>query len=269
MKAHILIVEDEAVLYERLRRVLVKENYTVDDYTTSVDCAIARINKKRPNIVLLDINLQGEKTGIELGRQLYEVYNIPFIYVTEYDDNETFFKGLHTKHEQYIVKTKPRLNSEEILRAVQTVLMRHETKYYTKEGVIGSIDYPDKLKEYSNKRITRVPVKYENIAFFTTMPFINKVNKIEHLRANFLWFQTQKRGEYYLMKISLNNLQKQLPYYFVRVSDSYLANISSGFFNGRINGTRLSIMNTEIKIGDTYRKEVKKRIEQMYLTKPQ
>jgi len=268
MKAHILLVEDEAVLYERLRRVLVKENYSVEKYTPSVDNAIAHINSKRPDIVLLDINLQGDKTGINLGKQLNEIYHIPFIYVTEYGDNETFYKGLHTKHEQFIVKTKPRLNSDEILRAVQTVLMRHEAEEhnYTKEGIIGLVDYPDKIKNYGLKEVTRVPVKYEDIAFFSTMPFTNENNKQEHLRANFLWFQTNKKDECYFMKVSLKSLLKHLPYNFVRVCDSYIVNISSDFFNGRINGSRLSVMNTEITISDTYRKELEKRIEQMYVS---
>lgn len=267
MKAHILIVEDEAILYERLRRVFIKENYTIDDYTPSVEIAIARINKKRPDIVLLDVKLQGEQTGIDLGKQLYESFHIPFIYVTEYDDNETFFKGLHTKHEQFIVKTKPCLNSEEILRAVQTVLMRNEKKEdsYIKEGVIGLVNYPDELKKFDYKKITKVPVKYEDIAFFTVRPFINEDEKEEHMRANFLWFQTKNKNEYYFMKSSLKSLLKHLPYYFVRVSDSYIINISPGIFNGRINGVRLSIFNNEIEISDTYRKELEKRIEKMYV----
>jgi len=268
MKAHILIVEDEAILYERLRRVLIKEKYTIEKYTPSVDDAIANINKKRPDIVLLDIDLQGEKNGIELGKQLYETYHIPFMYVTEYGDNETFYKGLHTNHEQFIVKTKPRLNSEEILRAVQTVLLRYETKKenFIKEGVIGLVDYPDKIKNYGLKEVTRVPVKYENIAFFTTLPFTNGNDKPEHLRANFIWFQTKKKDEYYFMKTSLKSLLKYLPHHFVRVSDCYILNISPNIFNGRINGARLSVMNTEITISDTYRKELEKRIKNMYVS---
>ncbi len=268
MKAYILIVEDEAILYERLRRVLVKEKYTVEKYTPSYEDAIANINKKSPDIALLDIDLKGDKTGIDLGKQLQETYNIPFIYITDYDDNETFYKGLNTKHEQFIVKTKPQLNSEEILRAVQTVLMRNENKndIFVKEGIIGLIDYPDKIKSYGLNKITKVPVKYKDIAFFSTQPFINENNEKEYLRTNFLWFQTKNKNEYYLLKSSLANILKQLPHYFVRVSDSYIVNILPEIFNGRINGFRLSIMNTEIEISDTYKKELEKRIKEMYVS---
>ena len=47
-----------------------------------------------PDIALLDIDLEGEQTGIDLGKILSTNYNIPFIYVTDYDDSETFFEGL-------------------------------------------------------------------------------------------------------------------------------------------------------------------------------
>ena len=65
-------------------------------------------------MVLLDINLQGEKTGIDVGTVLNSKYKIPFIYVTDLDDTMTFAKGLQSNHEQFIVKTKPRLNIDDV-----------------------------------------------------------------------------------------------------------------------------------------------------------
>ena len=76
MNGHVLIVEDEPTLYERLRRILVKQHFTVDLYTKSYDEAIERITKQTPDIVLLDINLQGIKTGIDLGVTLKKVLTL-------------------------------------------------------------------------------------------------------------------------------------------------------------------------------------------------
>ncbi len=264
-KAHILIVEDEALLYKRLHKVLQKENYSVDEYTPSVAEAIAHINTKRPDIVLLDIDLEGEQTGIDLGKMLYETYHIPFIYVTGFDDDQTFYDGLSTHHEQFIVKTKPRLNPKEILRAIKTVLKRNDNRetLFTKEGIMGLVGYLDDVKKYSNSGVTRVPVNYEDIAFFTVKPFMNQNNELEKLRANYLWFLT-KTGEYYFLKKSLKEVLRELPHYFVRINESYIANISAEMLCGRINGSRISIMNQELTIKDTYSKEFKKRIELLY-----
>jgi len=264
-KAHILVVEDEAILYKRLRKVLTNEHYSVDEFTTSVADAIARINTKRPDLVLLDIDLQGEQTGIDLGKKLNEIYNIPFIYVTAYGDDQTFYDGLNTHHEQFIVKEKSQFESTEIIRAVQTALKRNEIKnnVFAKDGIIGLVDYLDKVKIYGNKGVTRVPVKYSDIAYFTVKPFINEDKKEEKLRANYLWFLTHSK-EYYFIKDSLKNVLRELPYYFVRINESYIVNISADILKGRINGSRLSIMNKELTIKDTYRKEFNKRFEALY-----
>ena len=152
-KAYILVVEDEALIYRRLKKMLVKENYQVADYTPSVLDAVAEINKKRPDIVLLDIQLQGEQTGLDLGKLLYEEYQIPFIYVTSFDDNETFFKAINTHQAHYFVKTKPRLNSKELLRVIQTALFNNKpenTVPIHKENIIGYVDYIQETKNLGN-----------------------------------------------------------------------------------------------------------------------
>jgi DNA-binding NtrC family response regulator len=143
MKAHILIVEDEAILYGRLRHFLLKENYSIDKFCESFEDAIKFIHKKKPDIVLLDINLKGQKTGIDLGKILYEEYHIPFIYVTGSNDDETFYESLKTRHEHYFVKTKPNLDLKELLRVTQTALIKNKKQnpIISKIGVLGLVEY--------------------------------------------------------------------------------------------------------------------------------
>ena len=265
MKEYILIVEDESILYDRLSEKLKKENYLVSDYTPSVDDAITSINQKQPDLVLLDISLQGAKTGLDLGKMLHDDYNIPFIYVTQYGDDRTFYKGLQTNHEDFIVKTKPRLDIKELIRKIQTILHRRENNHSnkTKQGVLGLIGYLDEIKELNQGQVSRKPIKYDDIAYFTVKPFVNENEKEESLRANYLWFLTKDK-EYYFLKSSLKDLLNHLPRNFVRVNESYIVNLSQDMFDGRINGSKLSILNQEIHINATYKDAVVKRIEQFY-----
>lgn len=263
-KEHILIVEDEALLYKRMRKVLEKEHYSVDEYSPSVADAIACINRQRPDLVLLDIDLQGDQTGLDLGKKLHEIYSIPFIYVTDFNDDQTFYQGLNTHHEHFLVKTKPSLDPKELVRAIQTVLLRNKSiKNIPKEGIIGLVGYLDDVKKYGNGGVTKVPVKYEDVAYFTVKPFINENEEEEKLRANYLWFLTKSK-EYYFLKKSLKEVLEELPYYFVRINESYIVNISSNMLEGRINGSKLSIMKQELIIKDTYKKEFTKRINSLY-----
>lgn len=277
-KAHILVVEDKALIYKRLKMILKEHHYSVDDYAPSVEEAIGNINKKRPDLVLLDIDLQGEHNGIYLGNLLKKEYNIPFIYVTDLDDDQTFYESLQTKHDDFIpkkdinlteeqpivIQTKPHLDEKRLIRSIQTILQKQTEKQQPlREGIMGLIGYLEDIKELDKSRVTRVPVKYEDIIFFTVKPFINENEKEEILRANYLWFKT-KNGEYFFLKTSLRDIQKTLPYYFVRINESYIVNIAPDVLKGRINGSRLSIQNQEFTIKNTYKEEVKSRLEHFY-----
>lgn len=265
MNEHILIVEDEPALYERLRRALVKHHFTVDDYTKSYNEAIERLVRRTPDVVLLDINLQGEKTGLDLGTVLDKKYNIPFIYVTDLDDDMTFSKGLHSNHQQFIVKTKPRLNIDDVVRAIYTVV--HKKKQgkviEEKEGIMGLVGYLDEVRNYGKGGVTRVPIRFEDIAYFTVRPFINENEEEEELQDNYLWFLTRDKN-YYFLKSSLKKLEKKLPPNFIRINESYIVNISPSILDGRINGSRLSVMGKELRIKRTYIKEIEKRLDKMY-----
>ena len=265
-KAHILIVEDEALLYRRMQNVLKKENYSVSNYTPSVAEAIENIKKNRPDLVLLDIDLQGELSGLDLGEQLYEIYKIPFIYVSAYDDDQTFYEGLNTHHEQFIVKTKPRLHPKEIVRAIQTALKRKETKITKPEnGIIGLVDYLENIKTYGKNEIGKVTVPYEDILYFTTKPFLNEDEELEALKPNYVWFLTQKK-ETFFYKSSLKDLNLTLPINFSRINDRYIVNLNPKIFKGRINGKKIVIGDAVFTISRTYLDNFEKTVEFLYNT---
>lgn len=277
MKAHILIVEDEAILYEGMRRALIKERFTVGPYTPSVPIALKRIEEKKPDIVLSDIDLKGKLTGIDLGKKLKDEFKIPFIYITKFDDHQTFYKGLQTEHEQFIVKAKPTFNTQEMVRAIETVLQRikKETEnIYTEEsisdiipahkGIMGLTNYLDILKEGGLTDISRVPVPYNDIAYFTVKPVKKPSGSTEDIRTNYLWFQTLSGNQFYL-KTSLRQLQQQLPFQFARINESYIVNLDSHILKGRINGSKLSIVGEIFTVKDTYKETVKKKIDTLYL----
>ncbi|WP_431294534.1 response regulator [Pedobacter sp. P26] len=81
MKQKILIVEDEFIVANDLRIMLEKAGYKVCGIAPSVVKALELIATKGPDWILLDIFLQGDKTGIDLAGQLTEM-GIPFIYIS-------------------------------------------------------------------------------------------------------------------------------------------------------------------------------------------
>jgi len=81
MKKKILIVEDEFIVANDLRIMLERSGYQVCGIAPSVAKALELIELKQPNWILLDIFLQGDKTGIDLAGQLTDM-GIPFIYIS-------------------------------------------------------------------------------------------------------------------------------------------------------------------------------------------
>ncbi|WP_431215895.1 response regulator [Puia sp. P3] len=81
MNTSVLIVEDEFIEANNLEEILVGAGYTVTGIARSVSTALNMIEKRRPGIVMLDIQLQGNLTGIDLGVKLREM-KIAFVYLS-------------------------------------------------------------------------------------------------------------------------------------------------------------------------------------------
>ncbi|UHG94409.1 sigma 54-interacting transcriptional regulator [Spirosoma oryzicola] len=77
----LLIVEDEFLIANDLRRILTKGGYQIDGIAGSVEEAKGQIASKRPDIVLLDIFLDGHETGIDLAHRLNK-QAIPFVFLS-------------------------------------------------------------------------------------------------------------------------------------------------------------------------------------------
>ncbi|RFM28717.1 sigma-54-dependent transcriptional regulator [Deminuibacter soli] len=103
MKNKILIVEDQFIEAHNLRMVLETAGYTVCSIARSVQEALKIIAAEQPGLVLLDIFLNGNKTGIELAI-LLKKQNIPFIYLSANSDKDTFALAKQTNPYGFLVK---------------------------------------------------------------------------------------------------------------------------------------------------------------------
>ena len=85
----ILIVGDEAFAANKLVPGLLKRGYAVSGIATSGGQALEEIKKVRPDVVLMEIPLQGEVDGIETAERLFRDFHLPVIFLAENDDVET------------------------------------------------------------------------------------------------------------------------------------------------------------------------------------
>jgi CheY-like chemotaxis protein len=84
--AKVMIVEDEVLIGLMLARKLRSFGYDVSDVVTSGEDAIVRVAFERPEVILMDVTLAGNLSGIEAARIIKDTYAIPIIIFSGYDD---------------------------------------------------------------------------------------------------------------------------------------------------------------------------------------
>jgi len=117
MKTTILVVEDESIVALNLQRTLTRLGYEVPAIASSHDQAIAGVASHQPDIVLMDINLSGEKDGIDAAQKI----GTPVIYLTAYSEDATLERARATKPYGYLVKP---FSDRELHATIQMALER-------------------------------------------------------------------------------------------------------------------------------------------------
>ena len=103
-KARILIVEDESIVAMEIQSNLLQLGYEVCAMISSGEEAISEAGVKKPDLILMDVNLQREMDGIEAASQIRRLFDIPVVYLTAYSDKATTERAKHTQPLGYIQK---------------------------------------------------------------------------------------------------------------------------------------------------------------------
>ena len=103
-KARIMIVEDEWTVAEEIKMVLQSFEYTVTSMSSSGEEAIQNAEKDKPDLVLMDIVLEGEMDGIQAANEIRSRFNTPIIFLTAYTDEKILERASITEPFGYIVK---------------------------------------------------------------------------------------------------------------------------------------------------------------------
>ena len=103
-KTKILVVEDERIVAMELRAILIEHGYRVVATAASAEDALAACEAHRPDLVLMDIHLQGESDGIEAAGWIRKRYDLPIVFLTAYGDQQTLERAASTHPHGYLVK---------------------------------------------------------------------------------------------------------------------------------------------------------------------
>ncbi|WP_353776870.1 response regulator [Winogradskyella sp. 3972H.M.0a.05] len=99
----IFIVEDEPLISATIETALRKAGFRVIGDSDNFEDAIQSIKSLNPDLVLIDIQLEGHKDGIQLAQELDTIFT-PYLYLTSQTDPETVDRVKNTNPLGYIVK---------------------------------------------------------------------------------------------------------------------------------------------------------------------
>ena len=196
----ILIVEDEGIEALDLQQRLTSQGYDAVDIASTGEEAIQKAKEFSPDLVLMDIMLQGEIDGITAAGQIRADLDIPIIYITAYADEKTLQRAKLTEPHGYIVKP---FRERELIITINMALYKHIMEKKLKDsqkwlsttlnsigdGVIttdqkGLITLINpvaeetmgwKLEEVKGKKLTEV---FNIINMFTRKPTENPVSRV-------------------------------------------------------------------------------------------
>ncbi|RLJ80991.1 sigma 54-interacting transcriptional regulator [Pedobacter alluvionis] len=122
MALKVLIVEDQFIEANNLEIMLEEAGYLVCGMAKSVQEAIKIIDARTPDLALVDIQLKGGLSGIDLAVILKQ-RNIPFIYVSANSDHATLIKAKATQPYGFIVKP---FRERDLIVTLEIAQYRHE-----------------------------------------------------------------------------------------------------------------------------------------------
>jgi PAS domain S-box-containing protein len=118
----LMIVEDEKIVAEDLRDMLEHLGYKVVATATSGEEAIHKAEEARPELILMDIRLNGELDGIQAAEVIWATHEIPVTYLTAYADESTLERAKATMPFGYILKP---FEERDLRTTIEIALYKH------------------------------------------------------------------------------------------------------------------------------------------------
>jgi DNA-binding LytR/AlgR family response regulator len=244
-KTGVLIVEDEVIIARDLAQTLTKLGYLVVGHCVKGEDAIEMVEEKTPDIVLMDIMLKGDMTGIDAAKEIRKKFQIPIVYLTAYSDEDSIGRANSSGPAGYLVKP---FKANDLRATIETALYRfNEEVKLRKENemlyhLVQNKDSKDILFVKSSFQLVKVIMK--DILYVEALKDYVTLHTIS--------------GKY-IIRSTMKGIQEKLPTdRFVRVHRSFIVRIDKII---SIDHTKVILeYNKDVPVGGLYKEEFLKRI---------
>ncbi len=214
-KNNILVVEDESIVSKDIQQSLKKLGYNISGAASTGLKAIEIANEMKPDLVLMDIMLKGDMSGIETAEKIKETLNIPVIYLTAYADENTLSRAKVTEPYGYIIKPFKEID---LHTSIEMALYKHSKE----QEIVKERDFLYSLVDGKDAGSD------ENVIFVKSNSRLVKVKAQEILFVEALkdYVVINLSDVKYTIHSTMKDIEKKLPNNdFIRVHRSYIVRL--------------------------------------------
>jgi DNA-binding LytR/AlgR family response regulator len=198
----VLVIEDEPIWSTMLELFLRDFGFELAGIADTFEKAIVALNKKNYDIVLLDISLDSEKSGLEIGKLIHSLYKKPFIFITASYSNHTLQEAVAVAPAGYL--SKP-ISENSLFITIQNAIRNFEnhqeaaipaaeqqdnnTSFYIKQGnSYNKVEWADVVSLSVEQNYTRVLTTHYPAGYLIRSTLQKTLDSIvpEPLRKEFL-----------------------------------------------------------------------------------
>jgi two-component system response regulator LytT len=230
------VVEDEMIIADRICMALEQLGYIPTEPAISYTEALEMMEREKPDIMLLDIVLSGQKDGIDLAAKIKEDYDVPFIFLTANSDTATIERAKKVCPPAYLMKP---FTKEELYSSIEICLHNYSALKLAKEP-IQKDNYVIKDSLFIKQNNNFVKIRIDDIAILES----DRVYVNVHTTKNKKMLVRSALHDYLDVINSTN---------FIRVHRSYAINVNH---IDAINPELVTINGQEIPIGRAYKDDL-------------
>ena len=232
-KIRVLAVEDDALHADVLRMVLDQLDYELIDLVSTSEEVMRLLKATKPDVLLMDIDLNGVESGIDLVKKINDLIDIPVIYLTSFKEEAVFKQARETVPEAYL--TKP-YESENLRAAIELAVFKKQKEMHHPQPKVENIAATNTV--FVKEGNTLVKIQLQDIA-------------IVEAYDKYCFIYTKEKK--HLLNLQLKNLLQHLPSaQFIQVHRSYIVNLEA-IEKVRLPQNSLEVAGKLVPVSKTYK----------------
>ncbi|GGW32579.1 LytR/AlgR family response regulator transcription factor [Arenibacter certesii] len=210
----ILIVEDNVIIADDMQSMLEEIGYVIVDNVIVYEQAVEVLKNQEVDLVLIDIILASDKTGIDLGKHIRKNYDIPFIFVTSNSDRATVENAKSVKPNGYLVKP---FEQQDLYTSIEIALSNFTS--VVKKGDVQEEEEDDKV-------ISNTVLKDSIFVKKQQLYYRIQFSDIQFIKADNVYLEVNTVDKKFLVRSPLKDYLEKLPKHkFYRAHKSYIVNV--------------------------------------------